>query len=169
VAHAAAAHALLLRLTLRADVARELLHDVLVKAAARAAGVQNVGAYLRRAAINAALDWRRDRVQSRERAGNDAGDIHEVVDRNGRPPDQAVEDAELVARVLDAASKLPPLSREALVLRFVQGESYEAVGEALGRTAHQARGLCHAAVVEIRRRLNVREVAHARRERSRAR
>ena len=57
-------------------------------------------------------------------------------------------------------ASLPELARQAFVLRYVQDESYEAVGVALGRTAHQARGLCHSAVVEIRRRLGVRQVHH---------
>jgi RNA polymerase sigma-70 factor (ECF subfamily) len=160
-AHAPAVHALLLRLTLRRDVADELLQDLFVRAASRAAGVDNPGAYLRRAAVNLAMDWRRTRGRQRVAA---AAELPDVPDERARTsPAQAVENAETVARILDAAARLGEPSRAAFALRFVQGESYDAIGAAIGgRTAHQARGLCHAAVTEIRRKLAVRQVAHAR-------
>ncbi|HEX8524184.1 MAG TPA: hypothetical protein VF669_18160 [Tepidisphaeraceae bacterium] len=86
------------------------------------------------------MDWRRRRR------------VHEAlkeVPHVGRSGEQRIEDAEQVERVLDAAEQLSDLSRQAFVLRFVQGDSYERVGEVIGKTAHQARGLCHAAPVEI--------------------
>jgi RNA polymerase sigma factor (sigma-70 family) len=157
-AHAAAVHALLLRLTLRPDVADELLHDLYVKLATSGAvdKADNPGSYLRRAAINLAMDWRR-----RRRIGPALPDV------SARMPDlgQALADAEEVDRILNAAQELPELARQAFALRFVQNESYEDVGVAVGRSAHQARGLCHWAVSEIRLKLGIprrRQVIHER-------
>jgi RNA polymerase sigma factor (sigma-70 family) len=152
--HAPAVHALLFRLTLRRDVADELLHELLVKMAPRLTA-ENPGGYLRRAAINLAMDWRRRRRRRREGSLPDdsRGDATKDVARE-------IEDAEDVERILEAAESLPELARQAFVLRYVQEESYDAVGAAIDRTAHQARGLCHSAVVEIRKRLGPREVRH---------
>jgi RNA polymerase sigma factor (sigma-70 family) len=149
-----AVHSLLLRLTLRRDVAEELFQEVCVRMGAKL-GVENPGAYVRRVAINLAMDWRRRR--------RDLVEVGEV-NAKGRAVAEVAEDAEDVERILDAAEALTALSREAFVLRFVQGESYERVGDVIGKSAHQARGLCHAAVKEIRKRLNVRQVVHERDE-----
>jgi RNA polymerase sigma-70 factor (ECF subfamily) len=154
-AHGPALHALLLRLTLRQDVADDLLQELFVKLAAshglRAA--REPAAYVKRAAINLALDWRRARKQCEasvdaEVAASDPSALDELIDR---------EDVE---RILDASAELSELSRQALIMRYVQQESFEAIGAALNRTPHQARGLCHAAVAELRTRLAERVARH---------
>jgi RNA polymerase sigma factor (sigma-70 family) len=149
--HAPAVHALLVRLTLRRDVAEDLLHELLVKMAPRLSA-DNPGGYLRRAAINLAMDWRRARGLTTPLLEPPASGGVDVASK--------LADAEEVGRILDAAESLPELARQAFVLRYVEDESYESVGAALGRTAHQARGLCHSAVAEIRKRLGVGEVSH---------
>jgi RNA polymerase sigma factor (sigma-70 family) len=150
--HAPAVHALLVRLTLRRDVAEDLLHELLVKMAPRLRAADNPGGYLRRAAINLAMDWRRARGRTKPLLEPAASGSVDVAG--------ALADAEDVERILDAAESLPEMARQAFVLRYVEDESYESVGAALDRTAHQARGLCHSAVVEIRKRLGVGEVSH---------
>jgi RNA polymerase sigma factor (sigma-70 family) len=153
--HGPALHALLLRLTLRQDVADDLLQELFVKLAS-SHGLQRAddpAAYAKRSAINLALDWRRarrphDRADRVDVAANDVSALDTLIDR---------EDVE---RILDASAGLSELSRQALVMRYVQQESFESIGAALGRTPHQARGLCHAAVVEIRGRLSQRVVRH---------
>jgi RNA polymerase sigma-70 factor (ECF subfamily) len=150
-----ALHTLLFRLTLRQDVADDLLQELFVKLldsrGLRAAA--DPAAYVKRAAINLALDWRRARKRAPadseiEAAAPDASALDALIDR---------EDVE---RILDASAELSELSRQALVMRFVQQESFDAIGAALGRTPHQARGLCHAAVAELRSRLVERVVRH---------
>src|SRR4051794_7288180 len=69
-AHGPALHALLLRLTLRQDVADDLLQELFVKLAGSRsfrAAIDPV-AYVKRAAVNLALDWRRAR-QRRDVSG----------------------------------------------------------------------------------------------------
>jgi RNA polymerase sigma factor (sigma-70 family) len=153
--HGPALHALLLRLTLRQDVADDLLQELFVKLAS-SHGLQRAddpAAYVKRSAINLALDWRRarrphDGTAEIEAPTSDPSALDALIDR---------EDVE---RILDASAELSELSRQVLVMRYVQQESFEAIGAALGRTPHQARGLCHAAVVEIRRRLAEGMVRH---------
>ena len=153
--HGPALHALLLRLTLRQDVADDLLQELFVKLVGahgfRAASDRT--AYVKRAAINLALDWRRARRRGTPAPFSDLA-----------APDQAAIDAlierEDIERILDASADLSELSRQALIMRYVQQESFEAIGGALGKTPHQARGLCHAAIVELRSRLVDRVVRH---------
>jgi RNA polymerase sigma factor (sigma-70 family) len=143
--HGPAAHAMLLRLTLRRDVADDLLHELFLRLAGRLRHADDAGAYIRRAAINLAMDWRRS--QQREKR------IQPPAERTSPDPAIAAEAAEDVERILNAAANLTDLERDAFLLRFVQQESYEAVGRMLNRTPHQARGLCHAALKRIRERL----------------
>jgi RNA polymerase sigma factor (sigma-70 family) len=149
--HGPAAHALLLRVTLRADVAEELMQELFLKLGSRGslAGVRDVGAYVRRTAIHLAMDWRR-RGRRREAVSLD----REIPDARADAPLRVIDDADDVERILDAAaSELSELERDAFILRYVQQESFEQIGIVIGKTAHQARGLCHAAVVRIRQRL----------------
>ena len=67
--HGPAAYALLVRLTLRRDVAEELLQDLFVKLGAGGNGAALPGAYVRRAAVNLAMDWRRRRRREARAAG----------------------------------------------------------------------------------------------------
>ena len=156
--HGPAAHALLLRLTLRRDVADDLLHDLFVKLAHRIGRVEFPQAYLNRAAINLALDWRR-----RHRKQADIALAAEQRAATLEPVD-VLEQSEDTERILDAASALSALEYQAFVHRFVRQESYEQIGVLLERTAHQARGLCDAALKHLRKELKERLVE---RERSR--
>lgn len=148
--HGIELHALLVRLTLRVDVANDLFQDLFIRMADSQVVARAVDpwAYVRRAAINLAFDWRRR--QARGRA--DEAVLAEIVDP--RPPVwMRLEQREQIEQVLSLAADLPELTREAFVLRYVHDLSYEEVGQALDRTSHQARGLCHAGVQEIRRRM----------------
>ena len=59
-------HALLARLTLREDVAEELMQDLFIKlhGARDQGGIECWYAYARRTAINLAFDWRRRQARS---------------------------------------------------------------------------------------------------------
>jgi RNA polymerase sigma factor (sigma-70 family) len=150
--HGPAAHALLLRLTLRRDVADDLLHDLFTKLAHRIGRIENPRAYLQRAAINVAMDWRR----RRKKQVDIAGVSEQPATTMG--PAAAVEQSDDVERILDAADALTALEYQAFVHRFVQQESFEEIAALLERTPHQARGLCDAATKHIRKELNQRLV-----------
>jgi RNA polymerase sigma-70 factor (ECF subfamily) len=149
--HAAELHTLLARLTLRADVADDLFQDLFLKlnGSNNMELLSNPMAYVRRMAMNLAFDWRR--ANKRAVAAMAARPELKTAEL---PPWLRLTNAEEADRILAAVSELSPMMREAFVLRFVRQEGYAQVGAALGRTAHQARGLCHAAVQEIRQRLS---------------
>jgi RNA polymerase sigma-70 factor (ECF subfamily) len=145
-------HALLWRLTLRHDAADDLLQELFLKLYDSGGfhGSSNPPAYLRRAAINLALDWRRS---VRRQPVGTLDPQFDGTDR-GRSPVDVLADAESLERILNAAAELGELSREAFVMRYVQQDSFEAIAGALSRTPHQARALCHHAVRQVRQRLN---------------
>jgi len=155
--HGPAAATLLLRLTLRRDVVEELMQELFIKLSSspdKAWQTQNPAAYVRRAAINLAMDWRRRRVRQIERES-----LIEADSLVTQQPlvGQELESQEEISQILDAAGSLSELAQQAFILHFVQQESYERVGQILGKTTHQARALCHASVSQIRDTLAHRE------------
>jgi len=149
--HGKALYTLLVRLTLCADAADDLLQDLFVKLAQSDAlsGAHEPYAYVRRVAINLAFDWRRQR---HKHAHDGVLSVADPADLQP-PPWLAMARAEEAEKILALAADLPALTREAFVLRYVQSASYDEVGRSIGKTSHQARGLCHAAVLEIRQRM----------------
>jgi RNA polymerase sigma factor (sigma-70 family) len=147
-------HSLLLRLTLRQDVAEDLLQELFVKLAGRIGGAKDPLAYMCRTAINLAMDWRRGDGRMFCKV-----DVLDKIASAGAGPETALEQADDIERILDAVQKLSELQREAFVLRFVQQEPYERVGHFIGKTAQQARGLCDAAIKRIRLELRETEVS----------
>jgi RNA polymerase sigma-70 factor, ECF subfamily len=141
-------YALLARLTLREDVAEELLQDLFLKLQ----GAKDQGridcwyAYARRTAINLAFDWRRRQASRRacsldvlaERASETAGPLSKLIV------------SEEFEQVLAAIDRLSGASREVFVMRYLQQNSYEEIAEQLGKTVHQARALCFRAMSTLR-------------------
>jgi len=155
--HGTGLQALLLRLTLRPDVAEDLMQELFVKLSQSRAFAQAIdpGAYARRMAINLAFDWRRAGRRHTQDLGVD-------LVFSGRSPGEIVAEAEEVERILEVVEQLGDLARQAFTLRYIEQEGYERVGQILGKTAHQARGLCHMAVQQVRERLAERQVTHER-------
>jgi len=141
-------HALLARLTLREDVAEELMQDLFVKlhGAGNQGGVECWYAYARRTAINLAFDWRR-RQASRRVCSLDA--VSERASSDATPVSRLIESEEL-ERVLNAIDQLNGASREVLIMRYIQQDSYEEIAGQLGKTIHQARALCFKAMSALR-------------------
>jgi RNA polymerase sigma factor (sigma-70 family) len=140
--------ALLTRLTLRQDVAEELMQELFLRLS-DAGNQESIGclaAYARRTAINLAFDWRR-----RERR-HEAVPLEAIAEPLSHAPGPLADivAAEEIEQILRAATRLNGLSREAFVLRYIQQESYEAVAEQLGRTPHQVRALCFRAMQQVR-------------------
>ena len=140
--------ALLTRLTLREDIAEELMQELFIKLQSSRGldRATNRDAYVRRAAINLAFDWRRRQKraalrleQVRRRASNDESPLAKMVH------------SEELRETLDALGRLKKASREALVRRYIQQESYAHIAEQMGKTSHQVRAMCSRAVHHLRR------------------
>jgi RNA polymerase sigma-70 factor (ECF subfamily) len=143
-AHGAELHALFTRLTLRAGAAEDLLQDLFLKlqdadGLVRAADPK---AYLFRAAVNLAFDWRRAQRRTAPLRNEPAG--------VGLPPLDRLISVEELEQVLDALLQLSELGRQVLVLRYLQGQEYGDIAAHLGKTAHQVRALCSKALEQLR-------------------
>lgn len=172
--HGRVLHALLARVTLREDVAEDLMQELFLKLV-QSQGFEradNKLSYAYRAAMHLAFDWRRR--QKRHRAmGQSAGDLSPAdgVEALASPeagPFQKLIQDESLQRVLEAAGRLKDIYRDVFILRHVQQESYETIGRHIGRTPDQARGLCHKAVVAMRQ-LLADEDPHSRQEQAHVR
>jgi RNA polymerase sigma factor (sigma-70 family) len=143
-AHGSDLHALLVRLTLRTDVAEDLMQELFLKlrSADGLARADNRKAYLFRTAIHLAFDWRRTRRLT-ESLPTDATARTES-------PLECLIDAEELKQVLDSMQNLSELSRQVLVLRYLQHQDYPEIAEQLGKTEHQVRGLCSKALGQLR-------------------
>jgi len=141
-------HALLARLTLREDVAEELMQDLFLKLhGARDQGrIECWYAYARRTAINLAFDWRRRRKA--RRSPSLEGLMEQPLEGNS-PLSELIE-AEELEQVLAAIGQLRRISREALVMRYIQQDSYEEIARQLGKTPHHVRALCSGAMRTLR-------------------
>ena len=149
--HGARIQALLTRLTLREDVAEELMQDLFVNlsrslAFAKAA---DPGGYACRAAINLGLTWRRT-----QRPWLPIESVDPPAPAGEDPLDGLIAD-EQVRQVLEALDQLPVLYRDAIVMRYIQQEPYEAMAACFGRTPQQLRSVCHKAIRSLRRLLGV--------------
>src|SRR5436309_2245278 len=117
-AHGEGLYATLVKLTLRHDVATELLQELFVRLAGSA--IENAGdpaAYAWRAAMNLAMEWRRRR---RNDAAAIDGDVAVDVVSNEPSPLQRLVQAEQFQRLLDALDGLSELSREVFVLHYIE-------------------------------------------------
>ena len=141
-------YALLARLTLREDVAEELLQELFLKlhGAQHQGGIDCWYAYARRTAINLAFDWRR-RQKIRRTWPLDG--VSERASEDRAPLSRLVESEEL-EQVLAAIDRLGGTSREVFVLRYLEQNAYEEIAEQLGKTVHQVRGLCSRAMSTLR-------------------
>ncbi len=133
--HGAELHALFTRLTLRTGIAEDLMQDLFLKLR-KADGLSraaNPRAYLFRAAMHLAFDWRR--AQRPTEAVR-----HEPVTPAESPLEGLIH-AEMLEQVLDAMTALSELTRQAVVLRYLQQANYPAIAEQLGKTEHQAQAV----------------------------
>ncbi len=138
---------LLHRLTLREDVADDLLQELFLKLRASDGfrSGTNRPAYARRTALHLAFDWRRDQ----RRCTMAALPQEEAASCDPSPLQRLIEDEEIQS-VLDLMSQLSASHVELLTMRFIQQDSYETIAAQFGKTAHQARALCHKALAQLR-------------------
>ena len=143
-----ALHGLLVRLTLRQEVAEELLQDLFLRLrqSPQWAKADNPAAYAARMAINLAMDWRRKQARRRpvsELAVEPAGDWPS--------PLAAAENAEQIERLMQAVSRLGGTCRDAVILHYLQQQPYDEVAMQLGKSEHQVRALCAKGIRHLRK------------------
>ncbi len=138
---------LLTRLTLRQDAAEELMQELFLRlSSSRGFEKSNSrDAYARRVAINLAFDWRR---KFRQKA-NGQEFAYEVVSNDGSPLSKIIRTEEL-EDMLNAIEKLNEKGRQAIVMRYIQEQSYEDIAEQIGKTPHQTRAICSKAMTRLR-------------------
>ena len=138
-------YTLLTRLTLREDIAEELMQELFIKLnKSNFNKARNRYAYARKTAINLAFEWRRN--HKLKPVGLDQ--IPEPA-LNNSPLNKLIRIEEL-DEILNAIGKLKKLSREAFVMRYVEQESYDYIAEQLGKTVHHVRAMCSRASNRIR-------------------
>jgi RNA polymerase sigma-70 factor (ECF subfamily) len=135
--HGAKLHALLTRLTLRHDVAEDLLQDLFLKLhrTGTLSRAVDARAYLFRAAIHLAFDWRRKQRTTVSLQSDPPAAISS--------PLEGLIDAEDFERILEAMRLLPRHSRDVLVLHYLEQQSYVEIASQLGKTEHHVRAVCH--------------------------
>jgi len=141
-------HALLVRLTLREDVAEDLMQELFLKLARgnQIARVRDAMAYAVRVATNLAFDWRRARKRMTRTESAEKG-----LQGPDRSPSSELIASEEFERVLIALDCLPRSYRDLIVMRYLQEQDYGTMARELGRTSHQVRALCHKALRRLRR------------------
>lgn len=140
-------YTLLTRLTLREDVAEELMQELFIKLSnsGELDKVENLGAYARRAAINLAFDWRRNQ----KRNDLDLARLNEQASNEHSPLSKMVRNEKL-QQVLETIGRLNKTSREVLVMRYIEEQSTDEIAEQLHKTPHQVRALCSRALGHLR-------------------
>lgn len=140
-------HALLTRLTLREDVAEDLMQELFIKLAGsnRLDRVENLGGYVRTTAINLAFDWRRK--ESRLKTCSD--EYTDPVSEEKAALTRLI-DTEQLQVVLEAAAQLNDLQRQVFVMRHIEQNSFEQVAQEVGKTPHHVRALASRALSRVR-------------------
>ena len=146
-------YAALARLTLRHDVAADLLQELFLRLGRSETFLtaDNPAAFAWRTALNLAAEWRR-RQSTSHRAPMPAEERIVAVDPS--PLDRLLQD-EQIGQLLDALQDLSELARQCFVLRLIERQSYTEIAKTLGKTPHQVRGHCHAAIKQLRQKLGV--------------
>jgi len=141
--HGAELHALFTRLVPRAGVAEDLLQELFLKLrnAEGFGRADNRKAYVFRTAIHLAFDWREKQRLAEPLRIEPAAPVESPLDR--------LIIAEQLEQVLDAMENLSELGRRVIVLRYLQHQEYAEIGQQVGKTEHQVRGLCHKAIGQL--------------------
>lgn len=129
------------RLTGDDEEARDLAQDVLIRLHRGLARYRegNFEGWLYRTTVNAF----RDRLRRRKRLREDVLPAEPSWMRTGGVVEEAVQQQELHDEVQRALVKLPPEYREAVVLRDLQGRSYDEIAEILGVPSGTVRSRIH--------------------------
>lgn len=139
--------ALLSRLTLRADVAEELLQELFLRLQSSDAfdKANNAEAYAYRVAVRLAFDWRR-RQRRHQYGALVEGELVDTLPL----AEQVTADREEFERILQAMAGLSTSTQHILTMHYIEQVSYQEIAEQLGTSAHRVRALAHKAVAKLR-------------------
>lgn len=147
-------YATLVRLTLHHEIAADLLQELFVQLRDNEGFLtaNDPERYAWRSAIHLAMRWRRLQRRENRRWTNLQPD--RAVSQTPSVLESMIQTEEL-SQVLDVLSDLSELAQNCFVMRLIERRSYVEIAQDLGKTPHQVRGHCHAAVRQIRQRLSV--------------
>ncbi len=139
----------ILRMVRRPSVAEDLSQDVFVRLWRHLDRIEDAGllpAWLRRVAANAVIDhWRKEEARQRRMQ---VLREHPIARRVVRPSSR-METREAADAVRAAVEKLPAKLRSALLLRTVEGLSYEELADVLGVSVNAVRSRLFRARQEV--------------------
>ena len=140
-------HALLGRLTLSQDAAGDLMQELFLRLSksGRLDKVNDRFAYAYRAAINLAFEWRKSKKVKFQSLDEDC-----LPAGNSPNPLAKMVRAEELAQVLDMMGRLSELAREVVVMHYIEQESYEAIGQRLGKKPQHIRSVSAKAMARLR-------------------
>jgi RNA polymerase sigma factor (sigma-70 family) len=118
------------------DLAVEVTHDAFARVLERWSRLDEPGAYLRTAVVNASRDAMRKRIFRRSRRH-----VIEVVDAGAHAPDDYL---------LDALDRLAPKRRAAVVLRYYLDLPEAEIAAAIGVRPGTVKSLLHRGLAELR-------------------
>lgn len=135
-----------------ADLASDLVQETFLRVFQSRARYRSEGLFGRWLFVIAAnLARSHQRTRARRPAHSSLGDLD--LPGPTRGPEQALLDAERLARTRAALTGLPRAQGEALRLRLLEGLSFEAIGVALGCPTATARTRVHYGLKSLRARL----------------
>jgi RNA polymerase sigma-70 factor (ECF subfamily) len=124
------------RVTGNASDAEDVMQTVFLRLLRRdpdAEAVGNMESYLRRAAVNSALDLIRSRQAARNVPLDDVAPL--LPENPSLAPDRAHRSAEIRQWLRNAVARLHPRAAEIFVLRFFEGKDNPEIARSLGTTA----------------------------------
>jgi RNA polymerase sigma-70 factor (ECF subfamily) len=111
--------------------------------------VRNLRAWIFRIGLNAARDLRRSAWRRRVRPF--VGDETMLIDEDGTPPGQEMEDAETLVRVRQALMDLRPEEQEVFLLRQNGELTYEQIAEMYNRPVGTVKTQMRSALQKLRK------------------
>src|SRR5579871_66094 len=124
------------RVTGNANDAEDVLQTVFMRLLRRqpdAEAVGHVESYLRRAAVNAALDLIRSRQSAQQVPLDEVAPL--LSENSTLSPDRLHRSQEILHWLREAVARLSPRAAEMFALRFFEGRGNPEIAEALGTTA----------------------------------
>ncbi len=114
--------------------AEDLVQEVFIKAYSKLGNFEQKSRFytwLYRIAVNRSLDFIKSRDRGKTQALEELPQLDPEADRAGTNPLAPLLEREFIEKMEEALSALPPKFREILVLREVQGLSYEEIANVL--------------------------------------
>lgn len=119
------------------EAAEEIVHDAFARVQRRWAGIDTPAAYLRTVVVNLCLNWRRHAAIERERTPRP------------RPADDVVSPPE-IDETWHALARLPRDQRAAVVLRYYEDLSVDAIAQVMECPAATVRTRIHRGLSKLR-------------------